>query len=71
MVDKILIILGIILIILGLFLYFKVDRSIPLDRLPGDIYIDKGNFKLYFPIATSLILSAIISLVFWFLTKKL
>jgi Protein of unknown function (DUF2905) len=37
--------------------------GLPIGRLPGDIAIKRGNFSLYFPIATSIILSIIITLV--------
>ena len=40
-------------------------RRLPLGRLPGDIMIDRGNFKLYLPLMTMLLLSAVISLLLW------
>ncbi|MBM3641912.1 MAG: DUF2905 domain-containing protein, partial [Alphaproteobacteria bacterium] len=36
-----------------------------LGRLPGDIVVERGNFRFYFPLATSLILSVVISLLLW------
>ena len=62
-IGKILILFGIILIGVGLFLIFF--NKIPLiGKLPGDILIQKKNFTLYFPLATSIILSVILSLGF-------
>ncbi len=36
-----------------------------LGRLPGDIVVDTGNFYFYFPITTAIIVSVLLSLVFW------
>jgi hypothetical protein len=38
-------------------------------RLPGDIHYSKGDFHFYFPIVTCLILSALLTLLLWFLRK--
>ena len=40
-----------------------------LGRLPGDIYIKKDNFSFYFPLATSILVSALLSLVLWLLRR--
>ena len=40
-----------------------------LGRLPGDIAIERGNFHFYFPIVTSLVISAVLSLFFWLLNR--
>jgi hypothetical protein len=61
--GKLLIILGIVLVALGLMLIFKVP--IPLGRLPGDIAIKGEHFQFYFPIMTCIILSIIISLLYY------
>ena len=62
-IGKTLIILGIVLVVLGLFLNFS--GKIPfLGKLPGDIYIKKDNFSFYFPITTCIIISIILSLIF-------
>ncbi len=60
-VAKILIIGGIILIITGLIWQFG-GRFLQFGRLPGDIVVEKENFRFYFPIATSIILSILLSL---------
>jgi hypothetical protein len=62
--GKSLIIIGILLVALGLL--FSVGSKIPwLGRLPGDIYIQRGNFTFYFPLATSIVVSLIITLVLY------
>jgi len=67
--GKILIFLGAILIVLGLL--FTFAGKIPwIGRLPGDIYIKKGNFTFYFPLATSILLSIVLSLIFILIGRR-
>ncbi|TNE95750.1 MAG: DUF2905 domain-containing protein [Deltaproteobacteria bacterium] len=63
-IGKGLIILGICLIIVGAFLVFW-KGSFPLGKLPGDIRIEGKNGSFYFPLTSSLLISAILSLVAW------
>jgi uncharacterized membrane protein len=66
--GKALIIAGIILTVLGIIITFagKIPWS---GRLPGDIYIKRDNFTFYFPLSTSILISIIISLIFWLVRK--
>ncbi len=64
---KIFITIGVVFIIIGLMLY--LFKGFPLFRLPGDIYIDKGNFKFYFPITSSVLLSILFTLIFTIISK--
>ena len=41
-----------------------------IGRLPGDIIIEKKNFTFYFPLATSILISIVLSLIFWFIGRK-
>ena len=67
--GKILILTGVIFILIGAVLTFY--EKIPLiGKLPGDIIIKRKNFMLYFPIATSVLISILLSLVFYFINKK-
>lgn len=68
-IGKTLVIFGIILIIVGLFLTF-VNRVPFLGRLPGDIYVQRKHFTFYFPIATSILISIILSLIFWLWPRR-
>jgi len=61
--------LGILLILIGIAWQFGWIQSLKIGRLPGDIVIEKENFKFYFPITTSLLLSAIIALISWLLKR--
>ena len=61
---RFLIIIGVILVVVGLALL--LFPKIPgLGRLPGDIVIKRENFTFYFPLATSILISVILSLIFW------
>ena len=65
-----LIILGILLIVLGILLnYTHLFSSIHLGRLPGDFRIKRGNFSFYFPLTTCILLSILLSLVFYIFRK--
>jgi hypothetical protein len=58
---------GVLLVILGgiLLLAGNLSGKVPwLGRLPGDIYIERGHWKFYFPLATSILVSIILTLIF-------
>lgn len=59
---KMLIGLGGLIILMGLFLLL-LGKVSGIGRLPGDIYFQKGNFTFYFPVVTSLLLSLVLTLV--------
>lgn len=58
-----LIVSGAVLLIAGI--AWPLVTRIGLGRLPGDIIVERGNFRFYFPIVTSLVLSAILTLLAW------
>lgn len=64
---RILIIIGIVLVILGI-LWPWLQKA-GLGRLPGDIALERDNFRFYFPITTSIIISIVITLLFWLFRK--
>jgi len=68
--GRILIILGIALVVLGIILsYSHFFSFLHLGRLPGDIRIRRGSFSFYFPLTTCIILSILLSLVFYIFRK--
>jgi hypothetical protein len=67
-IAKMLISFGIILIVFGIILSFA-GRVPFLGRLPGDIYIQKKNFTFFFPLATSVVLSVLISVILFLFRK--
>ncbi len=64
-IAKILILTGAMLILAGL-AFFALPK-IGFFKLPGDIEIGGKNWKVYFPITTSIIISIILTLIFWFI----
>jgi len=62
---RFLIILGLVLVMLGAF--WPLFSRIGLGRLPGDIVIERGRFRLYVPLASALLLSLMFSIVLWLL----
>lgn len=70
-IAKLLIVFGIIITMLGVMLLLFRNSGIPfLGKLPGDIFIQRKNFTFYFPVATSILLSIILTLIFYFLGRK-
>ena len=65
--QKTLITLGVAFLAVGLL--WPWLGKLPIGRLPGDIVIDRPNFKLYFPITTMIIISIIVSIVSRFFRK--
>ena len=65
--SRVLIIFGVALIAVGLL--WPVLGKLGFGRLPGDIVIERENFRLYIPIATSIIVSVLLSLLLWLLNR--
>ncbi|HEX7457819.1 MAG TPA: DUF2905 domain-containing protein [Ginsengibacter sp.] len=61
--GKYIIIAGVCILISGIFIYFFHDYFKWLGKLPGDIRIEKENFRFYFPIVTMLVISIVITLI--------
>jgi len=61
--GRTLIFLGLLLVAVGVI--FTLAPRVPwLGRLPGDIYVERRNFRFYFPLATSIVISVILTLIF-------
>jgi ribose/xylose/arabinose/galactoside ABC-type transport system permease subunit len=60
---------GIVLIVAGILVLIVGNLRIPLGRLPGDIAYQGRNFSFYLPLATSLLLSVVLSLVFYLISR--
>jgi hypothetical protein len=70
-IGKFLIVTGIIISLVGGLLLLLRHSGIPFPgKLPGDILIKKKNFTFYFPVATSILLSIILSIIVYFLGRK-
>jgi hypothetical protein len=67
--GKLLIVVGLLLVGIGVILL--VAGRVPwIGRLPGDISIRRGNWTFYFPLATSLIISLVLTLIVWLLGRR-
>jgi len=64
---KTLITIGVILVVLGL--CWPLLQKLNLGRLPGDIVFKSGNLKVYFPLTTCLVISVVLSILFWIWRK--
>ncbi len=67
--GKTIIFLGMALIVVG-FLVLMLGKFSHIGRLPGDIFVKKGNFTFYFPLTTCIILSLLFSLIMFFMSRK-
>jgi len=67
--GRMLITIGVFLVVIGGILTFS-GKLFGLGRLPGDIYIQRGNFAFYFPLATSILLSVVLSLFLMLLGRR-
>jgi H+/Cl- antiporter ClcA len=67
--GKIIIGIGLLLVVVGIVVYLAGDKLNWLGRLPGDIRVEKENFRLYFPITTMILISVVISVLVRFFQK--
>ncbi len=65
--QKTLVILGLLLVLIGL--AWPWLGKLPFGRLPGDIVVTREDFRFYFPLTTMIIVSILLSVLFWFLRK--
>jgi Protein of unknown function (DUF2905) len=67
--GRALIVLGIVIVVVGAILVF-FERVPWLGRLPGDVHFQRGNWTLYFPLGTSILLSVVLTLVLWLIGRR-
>ena len=67
--GRLLIIAGIVLIAAGVLVTLLGRLPVRLGRLPGDIYIHGNNSSFYFPLATCILISAVLSLIMWLVRR--
>jgi hypothetical protein len=65
--QRFLIVLGVVLIAVGVL--WPLIQRLGLGRLPGDIVIERPGFTFHFPIVTSIVVSVVLSLLLWFLSR--
>ena len=57
--------MGAVVVVVGVLVYFFHDRLHWFGWLPGDIRVERDNFRFYFPITTMVVISVLVSLVVW------
>ncbi len=67
--GKLFIVVGVVIALIGVVIVM-LGRLPWLGRLPGDIYVRRGTFTFYFPLATSILISVLLTLVFWFIGRR-
>jgi hypothetical protein len=60
--GKYILVVGLIIVFIGIIIYFFHDYFRWIGRLPGDIRIEKNNFRFYFPLATMIVLSLVLTI---------
>jgi len=68
-IGRLIVVMGLILVVVG-GLLLLAGRLSWIGRLPGDILIQRRNVTFYFPLATSILISLLFSLVLWLLSRR-
>lgn len=67
--GKFLVVAGVLLVVIGLAVILAGRAGLPLGRLPGDFTYRGKNTVVYFPLATSILVSVILSIIFWLIAR--
>lgn len=67
--GKYIIFIGVMLLGLGIIIYFFHDKLHWIGKLPGDVRIEKENFRFYFPVTTIIVFSILISGIIWIIKR--
>lgn len=69
--GKFIVLTGIVIVIIGIMIYFFHDKIQWIGHLPGDIRVERKNFSFYFPITTMIVVSVVVSVILWLIKKFL
>ena len=69
-VGKILMVVGVGLVVVDALVWLGGKMNQPLGHLPGDIRIERDNFKFYIPLTTCLLISVVLTLIVWLLRRR-
>jgi hypothetical protein len=67
--GKLIMLIGIVIVIAGLFIWAMGDKLRFIGRLPGDINIERGNTRVFIPITTMTLVSLLLSFILWLIQK--
>ena len=68
-IGKFLIVSGVLIAVVGVVVVLA-GRLPWIGRLPGDIYVQRGHWTFYFPLATSILVSVVLTLIFWLVGRR-
>ena len=68
-IGKIIVLIGVLIAVAGLAVWFLGDKLRFLGRLPGDINIERGNYRIYIPITTMILVSVVLTLISWVIQR--
>ncbi len=68
-IGKFFVLMGVLIALLGVGLMF-FDKIPFLGKLPGDIRIERENFRFYFPLTTSILFSVLVSVILWLISQS-
>jgi DUF2905 family protein len=68
--GRVLVVAGLALAAVGVLVLLADRLGIRIGRLPGDVAIERGNFRFYFPLATSILASVVLTLLLWLLGRR-
>ncbi|PYP86733.1 MAG: DUF2905 domain-containing protein [Blastocatellia bacterium AA13] len=70
-IGKYLLIAGAVIAALGaVVIILEKFSGLRIGKLPGDIYIERGGWRFYFPLMTSILISLILTLILWFVRRR-
>jgi hypothetical protein len=68
--GRTLVVVGAVVMVVGLVFALSERLGLRLGRLPGDVAVERGRFRFYFPLATSLLVSALLTLALWLFRRR-
>lgn len=68
--GKWIIIAGLAIVVMGVVIYYFHDKLHWIGRLPGDIRIERENFRMYLPITTMILASVLLTLILWLIRNR-
>lgn len=68
-IGKTIVLIGALIVVAGLVVWFLGDKLRFLGRLPGDIRIERENYRIYIPITTMILISVVLTLVSWVIQR--
>jgi len=69
-VGRIILLVGALLVVVGLVVLAGEKAGLRLGRLPGDLRVERESFRFYFPVATSILVSVVLSLALWLFGRR-